>query len=236
MSKKQIAKIASFLLAVCMVFMLLPSAVPAAEGKENGGFVPKRMFLVGTENPEGTALAQKVSLAASEFEAKEVCGKLPIVYGDVSFAKEGDILVRLSDSLAPYDYQVAIDGGKASLTAGAAAGVMYGLRDMMKRLLLSGEIGALEWEESPDVAQRIFHLDCGRKYFSKEWIIALIKELSWLQMDQLELDFSNGTGFRFALDDMSLDVDGDGNSDEDLSVLCGGVTDPDSFLTDREMD
>lgn len=55
-------------------------------------------------------------------------------------------------------------------------------------------------------------------------------------MNQLELDFSNGTGFRFALNDMNLDIDGDGTVDEDLSVLPGGVTDPDSYLTENEMD
>lgn len=236
MGKKWVAKLASLLLVFCMAFAMLPSAAFAADAKESGGFVPERMFLVGTNSPEGTELAQKVSLAASEFEAKEICGKLPIVYGDVSFAKEGDILISLSDSLAADAYQVKIESGTASLAAGSAIGVLYGLRDMMKRLLLTKEIGELEWEESADVAQRIFHLDCGRKYFSKDWILSLIKELSWLKMNQLEVDFSNGTGFRFALDDMSLDVDGDGKADEDLSVLCGGVTDPDAFLTESEMD
>ena len=236
MGKKWIAKIVSLMLAFCMVFATAPAAIPAAEANGNGGFTPKRMFLAGMENPGGSALAQKVSLAASEFEAKEVCGKLPIVYGDVSFTKEGDILVRVSDTLAKDAYEVAVDGGKATLTAGSDVSALYGLRDMMKRLLLTGEISQSKWVEAPDVSQRIFHLDCGRKYFSKDFIISLIKELSWLQMNQLEMDFSNGTGFRFALDDMFLDVDGDGNSDEDLSVLLGGVTDPSSFLTQSEMD
>ena len=236
MCKKWSAKVVSLLLVLSMVFTVLPSAVFAAEKNEGGGFVPKRMFLVGKDNPEGTKLAQKVSLAASEFEAKEVCGKMPIVYGDVSFAKDGDILVQLSDALAADSFKVAINDGKASLVAGSAVGVMYGLRDMMKRLMLTEGISDASWEGVSDVSQRIFHLDCGRKFFSKDFMIALVKELSWLQMNQLEVDFSNGTGFRFALDDMSLDIDGDGESDEDLSVLCGGVTDPDSFLTESEMD
>ena len=52
-------------------------------------------------------------------------------------------------------------------------------------------------------------------------------------MNQLELDFSNGTGFRFALDDMTLDVNG---VEKDLSVLPGGTTDSDKWLTESEMD
>ena len=96
MVKKSITKLFSLLLVFCMVFSVMPSAVFAEETGESGGFVPKRMFLVGDKNPEGTELAQKVSLIASEYEAKEVSGKMPIVYGDVSFAKEGDILIQVS--------------------------------------------------------------------------------------------------------------------------------------------
>ncbi len=236
MVKKSITKLFSLLLVFCMVFSVMPSAVFAEETGESGGFVPKRMFLVGDKNPEGTELAQKVSLIASEYEAKEVSGKMPIVYGDVSFAKEGDILIQVSDTLAQEAYEIEVADEKAVLMAGSAVSAMYGLRDIMKSLLLKESIHSMKKSEEPDVGQRIFHLDCGRKYFSKDWIVAMIKELSWLRMNQMELDFSNGTGFRFALNDMSLDVNGDGNADEDLSVLCGGVTDPDSYLTESEMD
>ena len=38
---------------------------------------------------------------------------------------------------------------------------------------------------------KILHLDCGRKYFTKEWIIALIHEMAAAGYNELELDFSN---------------------------------------------
>ncbi|MGM9537039.1 MAG: family 20 glycosylhydrolase [Candidatus Onthomonas sp.] len=50
---------------------------------------------------------------------------------------------------------------------------------------------------------KIVHLDCGRKYFSKDWIIALINEMAADGYNQLQLAFGND-GLRFLLDDMSF--------------------------------
>lgn len=54
---------------------------------------------------------------------------------------------------------------------------------------------------------RIFHLDCGRKYFSKEWIIALLHEMKNDGYNQLQLAFGND-GLRFLLDNMSFTANG----------------------------
>ena len=54
---------------------------------------------------------------------------------------------------------------------------------------------------------RILHLDCGRKYFSKDWIIALLYEMKDAGYNQLQLAFGND-GLRFLLDDMSFTANG----------------------------
>ena len=51
---------------------------------------------------------------------------------------------------------------------------------------------------------KILHLDCGRKYFSKDWIIALLNEMSADGYNQLQLAFGND-GLRFLLNDMASD-------------------------------
>lgn len=56
---------------------------------------------------------------------------------------------------------------------------------------------------SGDDYYRIVHLDCGREYFTKDWIIALINEMAEAGYNQLQLAFGNG-GFRFYLDDMAI--------------------------------
>lgn len=56
---------------------------------------------------------------------------------------------------------------------------------------------------------RIFHLDCGRKYFSVTNIKKLIDTMAQYGYNQLQLAFGND-GFRFLLDNMSLTFQ-DGN-------------------------
>ena len=53
------------------------------------------------------------------------------------------------------------------------------------------------------VDYRILHLDCGRKYFTVDWIKALITEMKAAGFTHLELAFGND-GLRFLLDDMSV--------------------------------
>ena len=64
--------------------------------------------------------------------------------------------------------------------------------------------------DAQDNFDRIVHLDMGRKYYSPEWIKALIQEISALGYTELELDFSNNEGFRFSLpaEQMQIEVGG----------------------------
>ena len=63
---------------------------------------------------------------------------------------------------------------------------------------------------------RIFHLDCGRKYFSVAEIESLIDTASENNYTHVELAIGND-GLRFLLDDMSLTVNGEQYASEDVS-------------------
>lgn len=88
---------------------------------------------------------------------------------------------------------------------------------------------------------KIVHLDCGRKYFTKDWIIALINEMSAAGYNQLELAFGND-GLRFLLDDMTFEVNGKTyDHDTVVSKVEQGNIDQNSsgdksWLTQTEMD
>lgn len=58
-------------------------------------------------------------------------------------------------------------------------------------------------QENVELQYRIVHLDCGREYFTKDWIIALINEMAEAGYNQLQLAFGNG-GFRFYLNNMAV--------------------------------
>lgn len=88
---------------------------------------------------------------------------------------------------------------------------------------------------------KILHLDCGRKYFSKDWIIALLNEMKADGYNQLQLAFGND-GLRFLLDDMSFTANGTTYSHETVvsKVKAGNETQNSSgdarYLSQSEMD
>lgn len=88
---------------------------------------------------------------------------------------------------------------------------------------------------------KILHLDCGRKYFTKNWIIALLYEMQADGYNQLQLAFGND-GLRFLLNDMSFTANDKTYSHETIvaKVETGNVAQNSSgdkrWLTQTEMD
>ena len=72
-------------------------------------------------------------------------------------------------------------------------------------------------EKTGDGIQKIFHLDSGRKFYSKDWTIALLNELSAAGYTHLQLAFGNN-GFRFLLDDMSIVANGTTYASDDVKA------------------
>ena len=67
-------------------------------------------------------------------------------------------------------------------------------------------------DTSNDGFIRIFHLDCGRKYFTADEINGIIDKLAENHYTHIQLAFGNN-GFRFLLDDMSVVANGTTYSD-----------------------
>lgn len=78
-------------------------------------------------------------------------------------------------------------------------------------------VQAAETQAADSSFMKIFHLDCGRKYFTKDWILALINEISAAGYTHLQLAIGND-GMRFLLDDMSLTVNGTTYSSEEVAA------------------
>lgn len=93
----------------------------------------------------------------------------------------------------------------------------------------------------PEVFDRVFHLDAGRKYFSVQYIKQILDTMAEANFNQLELYFSDNQGFRFALEDMTVTTEF-GTYDLTPSLGDGYVGDnkyPDNsgkYLTQSEMD
>ncbi len=92
----------------------------------------------------------------------------------------------------------------------------------------------LYWENIVKPPYWVFHLDCARKYFTVANVKLLIDKISKSGFNQIQLHFSEDSGFRLELDNMMV-TDEDGVS-YDLSGVLGGTESPDKWYTQADMD
>lgn len=132
------------------------------------------------------ALIMTVSLLPMSVFAAEMGAETPVVEGqtqqDAAPVQEPDADSGEEDA----DVQPAEDDADAAddgVAAFAADGVAV--------------------QTDATLESRIVHLDCGRKYFSVDYIKAVLKTMAENGFNQLELAFGNG-GLRFVLDEMDI--------------------------------
>lgn len=97
--------------------------------------------------------------------------------------------------------------------------------------------------ESTVLKNRIVHLDCGRKYFSVDYIKGVIDAMYENAFNQLELAFGNG-GLRFVLDESGMDIKSGSSTLHDSEKVISAIKegnkkfydDPNgNVLTEKEM-
>ena len=111
---------------------------------------------------------------------------------------------------------------------------------------LAAALAGLKEKVEGEGPQIILHLDSGRKYFSKDWHIALLNELAAAGYTHVQLAFGNN-GLRFVLDDMTIECGGTTYASDDVKegirqgnynygALTGYYVDGAEYLTEAEMD
>lgn len=68
------------------------------------------------------------------------------------------------------------------------AGLYYGLGELLR--------GSISKSWTPKLGERALMLDMGRKFYSKQWIMELVKQMSLFKLNTLQLHFSENEGFR----------------------------------------
>ena len=120
-------------------------------------------------------------------------------------AMDGDLVLRVGqpEELAGMEtFQegyVIHAGAGVELVAQSLRAVLHGLRTVMEALERGGlDRGTIvDW---PDTGERALHLDAGRKYYTRAWVIQRIRDLSRNRMNTLWFHFSENEGFRIASD------------------------------------
>lgn len=186
-------------LIVSMCIPCLPMKVKAAnewKAQSDTG-----VFWVSTQDSvkDDADLVKQIQLFDSELQASGVTSTVcPITFGEQADAGKNDIVLILDSSLGLPEEGYTIEvGNQLTVSASDKDGLFYGCRYVEQALLAGTGLTVGEtYSDAPDCPERAFFLDCGRKYYSPEWIKDMIKEMSWSNMNTIYFHFSEEMGFR----------------------------------------
>lgn len=193
-------KFTALFLAFAILVALLPITAAAASEWQIAN--DTEIYWVETDDAkiDDADLKAQVQLFSQEMQAKGLTGTtLSISYGAQEMAGDHDIVLLLDASLgiASEGYQISMSGGQLWVKASDADGLFYGCRFVEQALLAGTGLGRVNGETvKPDYPERAFFLDCGRKYYSPDWIKDMIREISWSNMNAIYIHFSEEMGFR----------------------------------------
>ncbi len=143
--------------------------------------------------PECQCLDRAVELLGEDYPALAAAEK---VHGGE--ARDGDLVVCVGraetlEGKNTFGEGFVVEAGPAAvLTAQSERAAVYGLRTVFE----SGELAYGVTADWPSTNERGLHLDAGRKYYTKQWIMEQVKDLSRNRMNVLWLHFSENEGFR----------------------------------------
>ena len=177
--------------------------------------LPKKSRLLVVSNEKtlnNEVLLRDLKLASSQLLDRGVLSEAPqIVFGTLENAADNDIIVKMgtnSDLTGKNDAYAVDIKNNITISAEDETGIYYGLTSVIQ-MLIEGDNVLTKGNivDYSDVEDRSFHLDCARKFFTKDWIISLIKDLSWQKYNSIQLHFSENEGFRLQSDTLEA-IDG----------------------------
>ena len=177
--------------------------------------LPKKSRLLVVSNEKtlnNEVLLRDLKRASSQLLDKGVLSEAPqIVFGTLENAADNDIIVKMGTNpdLTGKNDAYAVDiKNNITISAEDETGIYYGLTSVIQ-MLIEGDNVLTKGNivDYSDVEDRSFHLDCARKFFTKDWIISLIKDLSWQKYNSIQLHFSENEGFRLQSDTLEA-IDG----------------------------
>ena len=177
--------------------------------------LPKKSRLLVVSNEKSLnneVLLRDLKRASSQLADRGVLSEAPqIVFGTLENAADNDIIVKMGTNpdLTGKNDAYAVDiKNNITISAEDETEIYYGLTSVIQ-MLIEGDNVLTKGNivDYSDVEDRSFHLDCARKFFTKDWIISLIKDLSWQKYNSIQLHFSENEGFRLQSDTLEA-IDG----------------------------
>ncbi len=162
-------------------------------------------ILANEDNLQNKRLAEVVKLVNSEIMEKKLLNgnALPMIYLNEDGATQNDILITIdkkksitTESNSDEAYKIIINDQGVRVIGASENAVLYALRTIEQILVANDGLVYGTIVDYPTVSERRVHVDCGRKYFSKDWFIRQIREMSYFKMNALQMHFSENLGFR----------------------------------------
>ena len=113
---------------------------------------------------------------------------------------EENALVLCMDATVPSEgYELTVSSEQICLKASDTRGLVYGAFMLIKTLRANAGncVGSCVIADAPDAAERVVMIDCGRKYYSVEWMCNFIRQSAFMGYNAIELRFSDDQGTRF---------------------------------------
>lgn len=188
---KRIKRSLALLMVLCMIFSV----------------VPFNAFATGSEVPGGSDPAQQTESQPTEGSSDSTTEEVAPEATDSSAGS-----TETPDDPAPETTEEAAGETIGDEPAGEEPGLEDpnaegATGDDEKQPLSLEEVYVTSGRSVPYSGEflKIVHLDCGRKYFTVDWVKSLIDEMATDGYTHLELAFGND-GLRFLLDDMEITV------------------------------
>lgn len=147
-------------------------------------------------------LMEVVRLANARLQDKGIISsQLPMILGVPGMGVTGDVIFRLADTITEETdskeaYKIEIKDGVVTITGASENALLLAVSTLEQLANVEGgfpEGTIVDW---PDLGERRIHVDCARKYISKDWFIRQIHEMAYLKVNTLQMHFSENLGFR----------------------------------------
>lgn len=189
---KRIRKVLSILLVLCMVLTLVPTAAFAAEAEPDVEMTSASEDVIEEENMEEEVPSSAPDISTEDSTTQEETVEKLEDSVDNTEALAEDTELETENKVENEE----VSGSAAVMTLTASDDTEDTITTIQKSRSVSLDTSSL---------YKIYHLDCGRKYFSVAQIEEIIDILAANDFNTLELAVGND-GMRFLLDDMSVTV------------------------------
>ena len=232
--RQSLKKALTFLLCFAMLVAIFPITAADAANTDSlnklpdsyisgsGSFTLKtsaRIFVVSDSAPTGSLYDTAVLIAEVLCKAGyPSSAELPMVWGPASRVRKGDLVLKLTDGIAADGYRIEITENTLTINATDTDGLLYGAYTLIRYFRIYGgcTLSCATINDAPDTKERTLMLDCARKYWSVEWIENLIREMSWMGYNTLELHITEDQGIH-----MNIWSDGADCNGNNFSWICG---------------